>query len=205
MPSSRNCFAVPNIVWTTSVVEISRETPRRIPASIIASASSAKYAGPEPEIAVTASINVSGTRTTRPRWPEQFLRDREVLLARVRACADPGHAFVDGRGRVRHRAHDGDTVGDPLLDMRGRDRGGDGNDGLLRREARADLREEAVDVLRLDGDDDDRGAVGGRDVVVAAPRDDDLRLVAPAGADEAGVQRFADPAPAEDCDRPFHG
>src|SRR4029079_9215709 len=42
MPWSRSCFAVPNIVCTTSVVETSRERPRRIPASIIASASSAK-------------------------------------------------------------------------------------------------------------------------------------------------------------------
>ncbi len=56
MCSSRRSFAVPNIVWTTSCVEISRERPSRNPASIIASASSAKYAGPEPETAVTASM-----------------------------------------------------------------------------------------------------------------------------------------------------
>src|SRR4051794_11701255 len=68
IPSSRSSFAVPNIVWTTSCVEISRDRPRRIPASIMASARSAKYAGPEPETAVTASIESSGRRTTRPRW-----------------------------------------------------------------------------------------------------------------------------------------
>ena len=39
-----------------------------MPASIIASASSAKYAGPEPETAVTASMYRSGRRTTAPRW-----------------------------------------------------------------------------------------------------------------------------------------
>ena len=66
--SSRSCFAVPSIVWTTSWVEISRERPSRRPASIIASARSAKYAGPEPETAVTASMWRSGTRTTEPRW-----------------------------------------------------------------------------------------------------------------------------------------
>ena len=38
-----------------------------MPASIIASASSAKYAGPEPDTAVTASIELSFTRTTAPR------------------------------------------------------------------------------------------------------------------------------------------
>src|SRR6266542_898337 len=64
--SSRSCLAVPSIVWTTSVVEISRERPRRMPASIIASARSAKYAGPEPDTAVIASIACSGTLTTRP-------------------------------------------------------------------------------------------------------------------------------------------
>ena len=39
---SRICWAVPSIVWTTSWVEISRERPSRRPASIIASARSAK-------------------------------------------------------------------------------------------------------------------------------------------------------------------
>ena len=57
---------MPNIVCTTSSVETSRESPSRIPASIIASASNAKYAGPEPETAVTASMYGSGTWTTRP-------------------------------------------------------------------------------------------------------------------------------------------
>ena len=42
MCSSRSSFAVPSIVWTTSCVETSRERPSRMPASIIASASSAK-------------------------------------------------------------------------------------------------------------------------------------------------------------------
>src|SRR5689334_1347125 len=66
--SSRSSRAVPSIVCTTSCVEISRDSPSRIPASIIPSASSAKYAGPEPETAVTASIARSATRTTLPRW-----------------------------------------------------------------------------------------------------------------------------------------
>src|SRR4029453_15938176 len=65
--SSRSSLAVPNIVWTTSSVETSRESPSRMPASIIASASSAKYAGPDPETAVTASMYGSGTRATAPR------------------------------------------------------------------------------------------------------------------------------------------
>src|SRR5829696_5542546 len=66
--SSRRSLAVPNIVCTTSSVVSSRDRPRRMPASIIDSARSAKYAGPEPETAVTASMYRSGTRTTRPTW-----------------------------------------------------------------------------------------------------------------------------------------
>ena len=82
--SSRSCFAVPSIVWTTSCVEISRESPSRSPASIIASARRAKYAGPEPETAVTASIARSGTRTTAPRCAS-------VSSASVR-CSSPACA-----------------------------------------------------------------------------------------------------------------
>ena len=67
--SSRRSRALPNIVCTTSFVDTSRLSPSRRPASIIASASSAKYAGPEPESAVTASRSTSETRTTAPRWP----------------------------------------------------------------------------------------------------------------------------------------
>src|SRR5439155_17392074 len=66
--SSRSSFAVPSTAWTTSWVEISRERPRRMPASIIASARRAKYAGPDPDTAVTASMYRSGTRTTPPKW-----------------------------------------------------------------------------------------------------------------------------------------
>src|SRR5688500_18366067 len=86
--SSRSNFAGPSIVWTTSWVDTSRERPSRMPASIIASARSAKYAGPEPDTAVTASIAVSGRRTTRPRF-------ESTLSARSRfsspACA-PAHS-----------------------------------------------------------------------------------------------------------------
>src|SRR5215218_10760804 len=54
--SSRSSRAVPSMVCTTSWVDTSRDSPSRIPASIMASASKAKYAGPDPETAVTASM-----------------------------------------------------------------------------------------------------------------------------------------------------
>ena len=71
---------MPSMVWFTSCVEISRDRPRRIPASIIASARRAKYAGPDPDTAVTASIARSGTRTTSPRW-------RSASSAIARCCS----------------------------------------------------------------------------------------------------------------------
>ena len=74
----------------------------------------------------------------------------------------------------------------------------------------------AVDVLRLDRDDDDAGAADGRRVVgggldavalaqlgeplLLAGGDDDLGRVAPAGAEQAGEQGLADPPAAEDRD-----
>jgi hypothetical protein len=78
--------------------------------------------------------------------------------------------------------------------VRGRDRGGDRDERLLGGEVCADLAEQDVDVLRLDGDDDDSGpgdggrVVGGRlgtvtlvefrIALVAAAGDDDLGWVA---------------------------
>ena len=54
-PVSRSSFADPSMVWTTSSVDRSRGRPRWTPASIIASTTKNRYAGPVPEIAVTAS------------------------------------------------------------------------------------------------------------------------------------------------------
>ena len=54
-PVSRSSLAEPSMVCTTSWVAMSRGRPRCTPASIIASTTKKRYAGPEPEIAVTAS------------------------------------------------------------------------------------------------------------------------------------------------------
>ena len=86
---------------------------------------------------------------------QHLVGHREVVVACVRACAEPGDALVDRRGRVRHRAQDGHAVGEVPLDLRGRDRGRDREHGLLRREQPADLAEQHVEVLRLDGDHDE--------------------------------------------------
>ena len=61
----------------------------------------------------------------RAEVAERFLGQAQMLVARVRACTDARDAFVDGCRPVRHRAHDGNAVGDLALDRGGRDRGRD--------------------------------------------------------------------------------
>ena len=130
----------------------------------------------------------------------------------------PGDALVDGRGRVRHRPHDRDGLGEVRLDRRGRDRGRHGEDGLLRCQQPADLAEQRLEVLRLDRDDDERRSrdrLGVReraddavpldqlvDALLPAAGDHDLLRVAPAVGEQAREQRLADLAGAEDRDPP---
>ena len=207
---------MPSIVCTTSVVEISRETPSRIPASIIASARSAKYAGPEPDSAVTASIACSGTRTTRPRW--------DSTSSASASCASPACApaqmpaipscTVDGAFGIAR------TTGTPSAMRASMCAVGIAaateSTVCSGHEQAADLGEQRVDVLRLHRDDDDlragdRVRVGGRrldavprpqllDAALAARGDDELLLRPPAGAEQPGEQRLADASGAEDRD-----
>ena len=76
----------------------------------------------------------------------------------MRAGAQPSHAFVDGGRSVRHRAEHGNPIGDVPLDLRSRNRCGDRQHRLLRREQVADLAEQRVEVLGLDRDHDERCA-----------------------------------------------
>ena len=83
---------------------------------------------------MTASICDSGTRDDAAEVREHVLREREVLVARVRAGADAGDpsCTVDGAFGIAR------TTGTPgamrASIVRRRDRGGDGEHGLLRRE-----------------------------------------------------------------------
>ena len=79
------------------------------------------------------------------------------------------------------------TTGTPsamrALDVLGRDRRRDGEHRLLRRQQRADLGEQRVDVLRLHGEDDDAAPLTASafDVVASTPCrsvDDALRALA---------------------------
>jgi len=159
MPSSRSCFAVPNIVCTTSVVDTSRETPSRMPASIIASASSAKYAGPEPESAVTASIDDSGTRTTRPRCSSASSASASCSSPACAPAQIPAipSCTVDGEFGIARTT----GMSSPILASMYAVRiaCGHGEQRLVAREQRPDLGEQGVDVLRLHGDDDELRAL----------------------------------------------
>ena len=73
---------------------------------------------------------------------EHVLGLREMCVVRVGAGAEAGHALVHDRGRVRHRADDGNAVGDLRFDRARRDRGGDREHGLLGGEQTADLAEQ---------------------------------------------------------------
>jgi len=90
---------------------------------------------------------------------------------------------------------------------------------LLRADDGPDLRQEDVEVLRLDRDHD-QGCVGYCvcvrqrrlhaelfpelvDALLPSPRRDDLARLSPATAEQAGDQRFADRARAEHRNPPF--
>ena len=92
---------------------------------------------------MTASCCFSGTRSTRPVERQQRLGLGEVLLVAVRAGRDRGHALVDERRGVGHDPDDGDAVGQPRLDERGGDAGGQRDDQLARAQTRARSRRAA--------------------------------------------------------------
>ena len=136
----------------------------------------------------------------RAQVGQRLLGEVELLFARVRSGAEARDPLVDGGRSVRHRPHDGDAVREARLDPGGRDRSGHGEHRLPGEDRVSDLVEQRVDVLRLHGDDDERGArrcVGGSrgrvDAVALAQLGDtlgppggggDLAGLAPAGREK---------------------
>ena len=187
---------MPSIVCTTSWVEISRERPRRMPASIIASASSAKYAGPEPGYGSDRVHVPLGQADDCAEMGEALFCQREVLVAGVRPRTDPGDPLVDGGRRVGHCPDDRNAVRELRLDGGGGNGCRDGEHGLFRRQCRPDLGQQRLDVLWFHGDDDEPGARDGLGVrerrldavtlvqligaLLATSGHDDLTLLPPA-------------------------
>ena len=81
-----NNFAEPTSNWRTNASEISGDKPAPTADEIRASATKNIYAGPEPEIAVTASNNFSSTRTTVPTLPNT---DSAHSMSARTHCEDP--------------------------------------------------------------------------------------------------------------------
>jgi len=78
----------------------------------------------------------------------------EVLGGRGRAARHRRHALADGRGRVRHHAHDRGTGRNVRLEDGELDPGSERDHERAGRQRRGDAVERGRDVVRLDDDDD---------------------------------------------------
>jgi len=100
-----------------------------------------------------------------------------MLLGGVRAGADGRGAHADGGGEVGHAAHDGDA-GQRLLDLAGANAGRHADDEGLGVDGAGELLEDLGQDLRLDGQHDDLGALGG---LAVAGDDVDAELLGEGG------------------------
>ncbi len=77
-----------------------------------------KYAGPEPEIAVTVSICVSSSNPAgQADRVEDVLRLLPLLRCHAQVGAQAGGARADQRWRVGHAAHDGQQIAKPAFQL----------------------------------------------------------------------------------------
>ncbi len=114
-----------------------------------------------------------------------FLGQRDVRIIGVRTGAEPGDPLVHDRRRIRHRADDGHARGESRLDGRGGDCSCDRQHGLFVGDHVPDVLEQEGDVLRLDGDHDERSTCCSIARSTRSPR-------------SRGVRRARSPAPRAD-------
>ena len=127
----------------------------------MASARSAKYAGPEPETAVIASIALSGTRTTAPRCDSASSARSRCSSPACAPAASPAipSCTVDG---VFGIARTTGTPADSRLSMREVWMAAATDSTVCSGPSRPPIvAEQALDVLRLDRDDDECRACRG--------------------------------------------
>ena len=136
--------------------------------------------------------------------PEELLGHGQVLVLRVSAGADHRHGLVHHHRDVGHHPDHGDALAQPGLDERGADPRGERDHQVVGVYGRAELLEQRFHVLRLHGEDQGPGRARGLRVVeqrcdavavrqvpgplLAARRDQDLLLRAPARPDQPGHQ-----------------
>ena len=191
---------------------MARGRPRWTPASIIDSTTKKMYAGPEPEIAVTASICRSGIRSTLPteaisasasaRWPSSQWEPGEI-------AAMPSSTRAGVFGMTRTTATPSgtrDSMNAVVMPAASETTSWPG------RSSRGDLVEQVAHVLRLDHEREGVGLAGGLDVgdhgdavpllelagALGALLADQQVVDPAAGADQAGEQGLAHHAGAED-------
>lgn len=92
---------------------------------------------------------------------EDLLGDGEVRRVGVRTAGDHRHRLVHQGGRVGHDADHGGAGGQALLEVRGGDAGGAADDEAVGGDMRGQLLDEGAHVLRLDGEDEGVGGLGG--------------------------------------------
>jgi len=97
--------------------------------------------------------------------PEHGFGDLEVFEGGVRAAANAGHAGANDGTRVGHGTNDRNLFADALLDVRGGDRGRDGDNEGFVGDRGLDLFEDVTDDLRLYRQQNDISAFDGGAIV----------------------------------------
>ena len=95
---------------------VSRGMPCATAASSSASTSRKKYAGPEPDSAVTVSISASSSiHAVVPAALQDAFGKRALRRVDARIGVQAARAGADQRRRVRHAAHDRDVAAEPVV------------------------------------------------------------------------------------------
>ncbi len=162
---SSSIAADPAMVCTTRSVATGLVRPAATPASTKASTTRKKYAGPEPDTAVTASICDSGDRQHTADRVEDRRRLLELFGGREPAGRQRADAAADDHRRIGHHPDDRCSGRQLRLVELGGDTRGHGHENLLDavafgvRGGLGDLIDDECHVGGLDGDDDERGVL----------------------------------------------
>ena len=128
---SSNIAADPAMVCTTRSVATGRVRPAATPASTSASTIRKKYAGPDPDTAVTASICDSDTVSTPPTASKIADDLLELFGCREPAGSQRAHAAADDHRRIGHDPDDRCAGGQLRFVELGGDARGDRHENLL--------------------------------------------------------------------------
>ena len=149
---------MPTIVERISARAVAAESPLVMPASSKASITRPRNAGPEPASAVAASNSRSSSVTTVPICPSQPSTRASASRAGERPAGEAQRARAHLDADVRHAAEERHALLQHVLERRRRDARRDRDDRGAGVDQLGGLAQHALDVDRLDGDQDDVGA-----------------------------------------------